>query len=295
MNVSKKLIKVAASATLIASLACTNAFGLYAASTTASVNFRLSAGGAVLSTLPKGTKVAVIDNNGSWYRVAANGMTGYVSNQYVKGMPDCDFPLGTATITSTTAVNLRANADTNSTILGEIPNGTSVSVLGVKGNWYKVQHNDKIGYMFSPYVYVNGRMATAQTSRDSSSGAEATRNKVLDYAASFIGTPYIYGGSSPKGFDCSGFTSYIYKNTVRSIPRTATAQRNALTNVSMNELKPADLVFFGSGGSISHVGIYAGNGKFIHSPHTGSSVKYDTLWGGNYNRRFVAGGRVVFD
>lgn len=294
MDFPGKLIKVAASATLIASLACTNAFGLYAASTTTSVNFRQTAGGSILATLPQGTKVAVIDNSGSWFRIAVNGMTGYVSGQYVKGMPDCDFSLGTATITCSTSVNLRAEPDTNSDILSTVSTGSAVTVLGVKNDWYKVQVDGTVGYIYTPYVYINGRMAS-QTSRGDSSDAETMRNQVMDYAASFLGTPYVYGGSSPSGFDCSGFTSYVFKNTVRSIPRTATSQRNALTNVSMSELKPADLVFFGSGGSISHVGIYVGDGKFIHSPHTGSSVKYDTLWSGNYNRRFVCGARVIFD
>ncbi|WP_159456470.1 C40 family peptidase [Intestinibacillus massiliensis] len=294
MNFSGKLIKVAATATLMASLACTNAFGLYAANTTASVNFRQTAGGSIISTLPKGTQIAVIDNNGDWFRIAVNGMTGYVSGEYIKGTPDCDFSLGTATVTCESSVNLRAEPNTDSEVLSSVSNGSTVAVLGVKNDWYKVQVGDTVGYMFTPYVYVNGRMAS-QTSRSDSSDAEAKRNQVLDYAASFLGTPYVYGGSSPSGFDCSGFTSYVYKNTVRSIPRTATSQRNALTNVSMDELKPADLVFFGSGGSISHVGIYVGNGKFIHSPHTGSVVKYDTLWSGNYNRRFVSGARVIFD
>lgn len=294
MNFPARLLKVAATATLLTSMACTNAFALYAANTTASVNFRQTAGGPIFSSIPKGTRVAVIDNDGNWFRIAVNGMTGYVSGDYIKGMPDCEFSLGTATITGDGSINMRADADTNSDIVTQVPAGSTVAVLGVKGNFYKVQFGESVGYMFEPYVSVDGRMAE-QTARNESSDAVATRNKVLDYAAGFLGTPYVYGGSTPSGFDCSGFTSYVYKNTVRSIPRTATSQRNALTNVSMDELKPADLVFFGSGGSISHVGIYVGDGKFIHSPHTGSSVKYDTLWSGNYKRRFVSGGRVIFD
>lgn len=296
MHSAKKFIKIACAATFAACLTCQGAFGLYAAKTTgSSVNLRATQGGSVLTSLPVNAKVAVIDNDGEWYKVAAYGMTGYIKGNYIAGLPDCDFTLGTATVTCDTSVNVRSAPGTGSEVLASVDNGGLVWVTGVKDGWYKVTVDKISGYMSPEYVYINGEMPKSMTSRNDSSDANGLRQEVLDYAASFLGTPYVYGGSTPSGFDCSGFTSYVYKNTVRSIPRTATQQRNALTNVSMDELKPADLVFFGSNGSITHVGIYAGNGQFIHSPHTGSSVKYDTLWSGNYNRRFVSGGRVIFD
>lgn len=295
MHSPKKIIRIVCTAALAASLSSTGAFGLYAAQTTgSSVNLRTTAGGAVMTSLPQNAKIAVIENSGDWYKVAAYGMTGYVSGQYVKGIPDCDFTLGTATVTCETTVNVRSKPSTDSGVLTSVSNGGVVWVIGVENGWYKVTVGDVTGYMAAPYVYINSRMSNG-TSRGDSSEASSKRSEVLNFAAQFLGTPYVYGGSTPSGFDCSGFTSYVYRNTVRSIPRTATAQRNALTTVSMSELQPADLVFFGSGGSISHVGIYVGNGNFIHSPHTGSSVKYDNLWSGNYNRRFVCGGRVIFD
>ncbi|MEE0389919.1 MAG: NlpC/P60 family protein, partial [Agathobaculum sp.] len=93
----------------------------------------------------------------------------------------------------------------------------------------------------------------------------------------------------------SGFTSYVYKNTVCSIERVAQAQFDTTTRVSRDELLPGDLVFFGSSAySISHVGIYVGDGQFIHAPHTGDVVKYDSL-SGPYATRFQGGGRVIFD
>ena len=127
------------------------------------------------------------------------------------------------------------------------------------------------------------------------SGLSAKRTAVLDYAAKFLGVPYVYGGSTPSGFDCSGFTSYVYKNTVCSIERVAQAQFDTTTRVSRDELLPGDLVFFGSSAySISHVGIYVGDGQFIHAPHTGDVVKYEAL-SGSYATRFQGGGRVIFD
>jgi peptidoglycan endopeptidase LytE len=104
----------------------------------------------------------------------------------------------------------------------------------------------------------------------------------LDYAKTFIGTPYRSGGSSPKGFDCSGYTSYVYKNFGIDLPRTAADQYNYGQVVSAAEAKPGDLVAFKSGGSISHVGIYMGGGKFIHSSSSRGimiSEVYDSYWG----------------
>lgn len=107
--------------------------------------------------------------------------------------------------------------------------------------------------------------------------------------------PYVYGGSTPSGFDCSGFTSYVFKNTVGSIPRVAQAQYDATTRVSRDDLLPGDLVFFGSStSSISHVGIYVGSNQFIHAPSTGDVVKYSSLTG-SYATRYQGAGRVIFE
>ncbi|MGN0072321.1 MAG: C40 family peptidase [Coriobacteriales bacterium] len=103
-------------------------------------------------------------------------------------------------------------------------------------------------------------------------------DKVLDVAKSLKGTPYVYGGSTPSGFDCSGFTMYCYKKAGVSLTHNAQAQFYQTKSVSSKNMKAGDLVFFGWGtGSINHVGIYVGDGKYIHSPHTGASVRVESL------------------
>lgn len=96
---------------------------------------------------------------------------------------------------------------------------------------------------------------------------------VVNYARQFKGTPYVWGGTTPSGFDCSGFTSYVYRNAAGiSIPRTSGSQAGVGTYIgSKSDLQPGDLVFFGS--PTHHVGIYTGNGNYIHSPRTGDVVK----------------------
>ena len=110
-------------------------------------------------------------------------------------------------------------------------------------------------------------------------------NAVIAYASNFLGVPYVWGGSSPSGFDCSGFTSYVFAHFGVNLPRVADAQQNVGTYVSRANLKPGDLVFFGS--PAYHVGIYVGNGNMIDAPHSGTVVKIQKLSYG-----FTCGRRV---
>ena len=107
---------------------------------------------------------------------------------------------------------------------------------------------------------------------------------VVGIAMQFLGIPYVYGGSSPSGFDCSGFVMYVYSKVGVSLPHNAAAQYGYGTPVDRSQLQPGDLVFFNG---LGHNGIYIGGGSFIHSPHTGDVVKisslsgwYDSTWVG---------------
>lgn len=102
--------------------------------------------------------------------------------------------------------------------------------------------------------------------------------KALNIAASKHGDPYRYGSAGPTRFDCSGLTYYSFKHAGKTLPRTAQAQYNKVHHISKASLRPGDLVFFHSGRSVYHVGIYAGHGKVWHAPHTGSYVKLEKIW-----------------
>jgi peptidoglycan DL-endopeptidase CwlO len=113
-------------------------------------------------------------------------------------------------------------------------------------------------------------------------------NAVIAYASNFLGTPYLWGGTTPSGFDCSGFTQYVYRHFGVSLGRTTYDQINNGYAVSKDQLQPGDLVFFGTG-SPTHVGIYVGNGMYINAPHTGDVVKIASV-----NRSdFITGRRVM--
>ncbi|MBU5306842.1 C40 family peptidase [Clostridioides mangenotii] len=118
--------------------------------------------------------------------------------------------------------------------------------------------------------------------------------KVLDLAYEQQGKPYKWGATGPDSFDCSGFTTYVYKNAADvSLPRVSRDQAKAGTKVERNNLKEGDLVFFGSGGSITHVGMYVGDQKFIHSPQTGDVVKITRMDTGSYSNRFITARRII--
>ena len=140
-------------------------------------------------------------------------------------------------------------------------------------------------------VIADQKAAAKEAARKAKAAKANKIAKVMDTADSLTGTPYVYGGSTPSGFDCSGFTMYCYAKAGVSLTHNAQAQFNETTSVSSSEMKKGDLVFFGSStGSITHVGIYVGNGKFIHSPQTGEYVRVDSL---SSRSNFVGATRVI--
>lgn len=118
--------------------------------------------------------------------------------------------------------------------------------------------------------------------------------RAADIAAGMTGIPYRYGGASPRGFDCSGLVHYSYKRAGVPLPRTTEGQREAVRRVGRHELKKGDLLFFHQEGKrFSHVGLYLGDGRFVHAPSTGKRVRVDELEDAYWRQHFAGAGRVV--
>ncbi|TML56287.1 MAG: hypothetical protein E6G21_00155, partial [Actinobacteria bacterium] len=117
------------------------------------------------------------------------------------------------------------------------------------------------------------------SSSDSGSVAPAppsTHSSVVSIAMRYLGTPYVWGGASPSGFDCSGLVMYVFSQVGVSLPHSSYSQYGMGSPVSRDQLQPGDLVFFDG---LGHVGIYVGGGSFIHAPHTGDVVKISSISG----------------
>jgi len=116
---------------------------------------------------------------------------------------------------------------------------------------------------------------------------------VLQMAQARIGAPYRYGGAGPDAFDCSGLVSYAHRQLGITVPRTAAQQFAAASPVQRKDLQPGDLVFFRlSGREVSHVGIYAGDNRFVHAPQSGGAVRIDSLEQEYFRRSFAGAGRL---
>ena len=253
------------------------------------VNFRSgpSTDDAVLFRLYSGDPVSIVSISGGWCRVDADGQEGYVNSDYVAvdGLPLVN-PKG---IVTGDCVNVRSIPSTDGGILTKVYAGGTVDLLSMEGDWYAVSIDGTRGYIRSDYI----RLYTPGTA--SGVGAEAAAA-----AYDYLGVRYSYGGSSPKGFDCSGFTMYIYGLFGYSLPHSATSQwKNTGTYVERDDLQPGDLVLFcdpsrSNGKACSHVGIYVGDGDFIHASSSSTGyVKVSSLSENYYNNYYVGAKRVA--
>ncbi|WP_063732955.1 C40 family peptidase [Streptomyces sp. RTd22] len=127
-------------------------------------------------------------------------------------------------------------------------------------------------------VAVGGTVAAPGVPQQADAATVAA--KALRIAASKKGAPYVYGAAGPRRFDCSGLTQYAYKRAGKRLPRTAAAQYNRTRHVKVSARKRGDLVFFHAGGSVYHVGLYAGSGRIWHAPKAGTVVRLERIWTG---------------
>lgn len=226
------------------------------------------------------------------------------------------------------SVNVRKEASTSSKVMMVLGINTKLTVIGEEGDWYKVKTSEGNGYVSkklltsnSPTTSRGGNMLSdhkvseVSTSNDeskssskrTSTGSNSKQTEIVNYAKQFLKVPYVYGGASKSGFDCSGFTMYVYKKFGISMRHGAQAQAKLGTVVNANKnsasslkenLQPGDLVFFldyETMDEIGHCGIYIGDGKFIHaSSGSGHCVKINSLLPGEYyNTRYCAARRII--
>ena len=193
-------------------------------------------------------------------------------------------------IVKATLLNIREEANTNSRVLGQVPYAGKVKILWLEPEWARVSYGSIEGYVSRQYLVVPSQFVEL-SSRGSAVSSKG--QAVAELAKQYLGTPYVYGGASPSGFDCSGFVYYIYKQFGVTLNRVANDQMVNGTWVPFSEAMPGDIIGFkNSSGYVNHVGIYVGNGMMIHSPQSGETVRYESVVSGNYSLRIAAVRRI---
>jgi cell wall-associated NlpC family hydrolase len=290
-----------------------------------------STSASVITVVPEGATVTLRSGStGSWTAVAYQGSNGFIYNTYLtKTTSSSSSGSGGSSSSSsssssglkkgqrakTTAnVNFRYGPSTSSGIAAVAPKGTVVLITGaLKTGFYPVDWDGLDGYISADYL-LHTKLALSQrggsgsssgsTSSGSSSGSSsggsssgsATGTRIVDYAMQYLGYPYVWATHGPSSFDCSGFTYWVVYNTLGiNITYGTSYQINYGSAVSRNSLQPGDLVFFQNTYTwgLSHVGIYIGNGKFIHAENESTGVVISELSSTYYSSRWYGARRLV--
>ena len=271
--------------------------------TGSSVNLRKGPGTSytVIKALSRGTKVGYISESNGWAKVSYNGTIGYMSAKYLgsestqapsdNNQSSTEETVKATKVVTGSSVNLRKGPGTSYTVIKALGRGTEVGYISESNGWAKVNYNGTIGYMSASYLGNASDNSNNSTSKPSESNVES----VMSYAKKQLGKPYVWGAEGPDSFDCSGFTQYVFKNSVGiSIPRVSKDQSKHGQFVSRSELQRGDLVFFDTSGdgAVNHVGIYMGENQFIHASSGGGKVVISEM-NSYYSPRYINARRVL--
>ncbi|EOO34956.1 SH3 domain-containing protein [Bacillus mycoides] len=244
---------------------------------------------SVIGGVLNGTKLNVIGSEGSWFKVNYQGKTGYVSSEFVKfvkgGTTTPEQPeqpnqgaIGDYYINAS-ALNVRSGEGTNYRIIGALPQGQKVQVISENSGWSKINYNGQTGYIGTRFLSktpVGGAVdnkPNENQNNNNTSNNSGDSSSILAYAKSMQGVPYVWGGSSANGVDCSGYIYHVFKKFGHNISRQSVAGYwSSLPKTSSPQ--PGDLIYFQNTykAGPSHMGIYLGGGSFIQAGDKGVAI-----------------------
>ena len=254
------------------------------------VNIRDAASmdGSIVGKIGKNAGCDILGEEGEWLHIKSGKVEGYIKSEYVlTGMSALDQAsalLKPVADVNTNGLKVRTEPNTECEVLDIVGSGQRFDVLEELDEWVKISLDGEEGYLFKEYVEVGAKLDEALTITEVryGEGVSDVRMALCDFAKQYVGRPYVWGGTSlTKGADCSGFVLSVFRNYGISLSHSSRVQANSGSPVSLSELKPGDLVFYGNGSGINHVAIYIGGGQVVHasSPQVGitiSSMYYRT-------------------
>ena len=273
----------------------------------------------VLVTLEEEKQVEIASEVNGWSYITTGNIKGWVRTENIVEKEVAQTPENNDTSSQKTgyisgnSVNFRKEASTSAESLMKLLKNTEVKVLSEENGWKKIEFNGKVGYVSSSYVsdkkvVVTSRSSTTTKKTETakttakeeavevkSTKGSATGSEIVAFAKKYLGYKYVSGGATPsKGFDCSGFTSYVYGHFGYSISRTSSAQASNGKAINKSELQAGDIICFSNrSGSkkIGHVGIYIGGGKFIHAANSRKGVITSNVSGDGFY--YVCARRII--
>lgn len=272
-----------------------------------------------ISTIESGEKVEVISVTNGWVYIQNNKHSGWIRTDKLSNNNNTDTNSNETTNTETTdvepqeetiqtskkyindsVVNMRKEPTTSSDVVTKLSLNTQVEVIAQSGDWYKVKYNGEEGYILGTLLSDNKKEVVQVTDRSleelrAAGNYNSTSEEVIAFGKQYLGCPYVYGGAGSSSFDCSGFTMYVYKQFGINLPHTATGQSKLGVYVDRADLQLGDLIIFNDAANagIGHVGIYIGDGNFIHASSGAGKVVITALSSDYYARRYVTARRVL--
>lgn len=236
--------------------------------------------GKIVGKLPADAGCEILETENGWHHIRSGKVSGYVKSDYIITGQEAEkladkLKKTVATVNSVT-VYIREQPNTDCTILTIVTADEELEVVEEGKDWVEVKLDDENGFVSAQYVDLSEELKKAMVYTETERSAEVSDNKysLAQKALSYVGGRYVWGGTSlTNGVDCSGFTMRIMAMYGVYLPHSSRGQAGYGRSVSTSELQPGDLIFYGSGSSISHVAIYIGGGQIVHASNSRDGIK----------------------
>ena len=192
------------------------------------------------------------------------------------------------------SLRVRQGPGTNYEILCKVYDGDTYPITGKTNGWYQILCNGRTGYVSAEFVIVEDEQDITKPDGGTDGPVDPVAQEIVKFALQYVGYPYVYGTAGPDTFDCSGFTSYVYKNFGITLSRSSRDQVNNGVAVAKADLQPGDLVFFSTNHVYpTHVGLYIGDNKIVHASTPKDGVKINDLDTSYYVQNYLTSRRVL--